>query len=168
MSVQQSINQSILAAGALYSQSDAAEQRKGKLELKREVKDLNAAKEKYDELKYKRYGKAADELFDALEEYRMKKAENVMNIGLKAGNFKAYETGRRNFKENKEFLSDPKRHEEFQNDPNFVDDEYEMAAQKEKDRREKIRLMKQANHAAVQKRMEMLSDRDFRDMIGGY
>lgn len=167
MSVQQSINQSILAAGALYSQSGAAEQRKGKLELQKEVKDLNAAKEKYDELKYKRYGKAADELFDALEEYRMKKAENVMNIGIKAGNFKAYETGRRNFKENKEFLNDPKRHEEFQNDPNFVDDEYEMAAQKEKDRREKIRLMKQANRAAVQKRMEMLSDRDFRDMIGG-
>lgn len=172
MSVQQSINQSILAAGALYSQSGAAEQRKGKLELDKEVKDLNKAKEKYDELKYKRYGKAADELFDALEEYRMKKAENVMNIGLKAGNFKAYETGRRNFKENKEFLSDPKRHEEFQYDPNYVDDdyddEYEMAAQKEKDRREKISLMKQANRAAVKKRMEMLSDRDFRqDMLGG-
>ena len=168
MSVQQSINQSILAAGALYSQSGAAEQRKGKLELDKEVKDLNKAKEKYDELKYKRYGKAADELFDALEEYRMKKAENVMNIGLKTGNFKAYETGRRNFKDNKEFLSDPKRHEEFQYDPNYVDDEYEMAAQKEKDRREKIHLMKQANRAAVQKRMEMLSDRDFRqDMLGG-
>lgn len=125
MSVQQSINQSILAAGVLYSQSGAAEQRKGKLELKREVKDLDAAKEKYDELKYKRYGKAKDELFDALEEYRMKKAENVMNIGLKAGNFKAYETGRRNFKENKEFLSDPKRHEEFQYDPNYVDNDYD-------------------------------------------
>ena len=40
MSVQQSINQSILAAGALYSQSGAAEQRKGKLELQKEVKDL--------------------------------------------------------------------------------------------------------------------------------
>lgn len=167
MSVQQSINQSILAAGALYSQSGAAEQRKGKLELDKEVKDLNKAKEKYDELKYKRYGNAADELFDALEEYRMKKAENVMNIGLKTGNFKAYETGRRNFKENKEFLSDPKRHEEFQYDPNYVDDEYEMAAQKEKDRREKIHLMKQANRAAVQKRMDMLYDRDFRDNLGG-
>lgn len=126
MSVQQSINQSILAAGALYSQSDAADQRKGKLELKREVKDLNAAKEKYDELKYKRYGKAKDELFDALEEYRMRKAENVMNIGLKAGNFKAYEEGRRDFKENKEFLSDPKRHEEFQYDTNYVDDDDEL------------------------------------------
>ena len=173
MSVQQSINQSILAAGALYSQSGAAEQRKGKLELQKEVKDLNAAKEKYDELKYKRYGKASDELFDALEEYSMKKAENVMNIGIKVGNFKAYEKGRRDFKENKEFLSDPKRHEEFKNDPNFVDnnddyyDEYEMAAQKEKDRREKIHLMKQANRAAVQKRMEMLYDRDFRDNLGG-
>lgn len=172
MSVQQSINQSILAAGALYSQSGAAEQRKGKLELQKEVKDLNKAKENYDKLKYKRYGKAADELFDALEEYRMKKAENVMNIGLKAGNFEAYETGRRNFKVNKEFLSDPKRHEEFQYDPNYVDDddddEYEQAAQKEKDRRQKRVMMKQANRAAVKKRMEMLSDRDFRqDMLGG-
>ena len=174
MSVQQSINQSILAAGALYSQSDAAEQRKGKLELEREVKDLNAAKEKYDELEYKRYGKAKDELFDALTEYRMRKAENVMNIGLKAGNFKAYETGRRNFKDNKEFLNDPKRHEEFQYDPKYVDDddddydELEQAAQKEKDRREKRIMMKQANRAAVKKRMEMLQDRDFRqDMFGG-
>lgn len=174
MSVQQSINQSILAAGALYSQSGAAEQRKGNLELKKEVKDLDKANEKYDELKYKRYGKAADELFDALEEYRMKKAENVMNIGLKAGNFKAYEKGRRDFKENKEFLSDPKRHEEFQYDPNYVDDddddydEYEQAAQKEKDRREKRIMMRQSNRAAVQKRMEMLADRDFRqDMFGG-
>ena len=123
MSVQQSINQSILAAGALYSQSGAAEQRKGKLELQKEVKDLNAAKEKYDELKYRRYGKAKDELFDALEEYRMRKAENVMNIGLKAGNFKAYEEGRRDFKYSKEFLNDPKRHEEFQYDPNYVDDD---------------------------------------------
>ena len=68
MSVQQSINQSILAAGALYSQSGAAEQRKGKLELKREVKSKEAADEKYDELKYKRYGKASDELLDALYE----------------------------------------------------------------------------------------------------
>ena len=166
MSVQQSINQSILAAGALYSQSGAAEQRKGKLELQKEVKDLNKAKEKYDELKYKRYGKAADELFDALEEYRMKKAENVMNIAIKSGNFKAYETGRRNYKDNKEFLNDPKRHESFQ-DTGTDMDEMEIAAQKEKDRREKIRLMKQANHAAVQKRMEMLYDRDFRDNLGG-
>lgn len=120
MSVQQSINQSILAAGALYSQSGAAEQRKSKLELQKEIKDLDKAKEKYDELKYKRYGK--DELIDALKEYRMKKAENIMNIGLKAGNFKAYEKGRRVFKENKEFLSDPKRHEEFKYDPNYVDE----------------------------------------------
>ena len=84
-------------------------------------------------------------------------------------------------------MSDDKRHEEFKNDPNFVDndydpeiedelaqraerqavDEFEMAAQKEKDRREKIRLMKQANRAAVKKRMDMLSDIDFRGMIGG-
>lgn len=188
MSVQQSINQSILAAGALYSQSGAAEQRKGKLELEKDKKDLKAANKKYDELKNNRYGKAADELSDALTEYRMRKAENIMDLGFKYGNFKAYETGRRNFKDLKEQLEDDKRHKEFKNDPNFVDndydpeiedelaqraerqavDEYEMAARKEKDRREKIRLMKQANHAAVQKRMEMLSDRDFRDMIGGY
>lgn len=167
MSVQQSINQSILAAGALYSQSGAAEQRKGKLELEKDKKDLKEANKKYDELKNNRYSKAADELYDALTEYRMKKAENIMNLGFKYGNFKAYEKGRRDFKDYKEFLSDPKRHEEFQNDPNFVDDEYEMAAQKEKDRREKIRLMKQANRAAVKKRMEMLYDRDFRDNLGG-
>ena len=167
MSVQQSINQSILAAGALYSQSDAAEQRKGKLELKREVKGLKAANEKYDELKNTRYGKAQDELYDALTEYRIKKAENVMNIGLRTGNFKAYEVGRRNAKDYKEFLSDPKRHEEFQ-DTGTDMDEYEMAAQKEKDRREKRIMMRQANRAAVQKRIEMLSDRDFRqDMFGG-
>lgn len=187
MSVQQSINQSILAAGALYSQSGAAEQRKGKLELQKEVKDLKKANKQYDVLSSKRFGKAGDELFDALEEYRMRKAENIMNLGIKYSNFKAYEVGRRNFKEKSELLSDPKRHEEFKNDPNFVDndydpevedelaqraerqavDEYEMAAQKEKDRREKIHLMKQANRAAVQKRIDMLSDRDFRDNLGG-
>lgn len=99
MSIQQSINQSILAAGALYSQSGAAEQRKGKLELERDKKNLKAANEKYDELKKNRYGKAADELSYALTEYRMKKAENIMDLGFKYGNFKAYETGRRNFKD---------------------------------------------------------------------
>lgn len=188
MSIQQSINQSILAAGALYSQSGAAEQRKGKLELQKEKKSLKAANEKYDELEYKRHGKASDELYDALQEYRMRKAENVMNLGLKSGNFEAYETGRRVYKEKKKFLEDHKRHEEFQNDPNFIDDdydpeiedelarrqerqavdEYEAAAQKEKDRRQKRVMMRQANRAAVQKRMEMLSDRDFRqDVFGG-
>ena len=171
MSIQQSINQSILAAGALYSQSGAAEQRKGKLELKREVKSKEAADEKYDELKNSRYGKAKDELLDALYEYRMKKSENIMNLGFKYGNFKAYEKGRRDFKNYKEFLEDDKRNDEFQYDPNYVDDdddEYEQAAQKEKDRREKRVMMKQANRAAVQKRMEMLVSRDFRqDMFGG-
>ncbi len=167
MSVQQSINQSILAAGALYSQSGAAEQRKGKLELQKEVKGLKEANKQYDILSAKRGGKAADELFDALEEYRMKKAENVMNLGLKSGNFKAYEVGRRNFKEKSEFLNDPKRHESFQ-DTGTDMDEMEMAAQKEKDRREKRIMMKQANRAAVQKRMEMLVSRDFRqDILGG-
>lgn len=174
MSVQQSINQSILAAGALYSQSGAAEQRKGKLELKREEKSKEAADEKYDELKHSRYSKASDELLDALYEYRMKKSENIMNLGFKYGNFKAYEKGRRDFKFYQEFLNDPKRHEEFQYDPNYVDDddddydEYEQAAQKEKDRREKRVMMRQANRAAVKKRMEMLDSRDFRqDMFGG-
>lgn len=102
MSVQQSINQSILAAGALYSQSGAAEQRKGKLELQKDKKDLKAANKKYDELKNNRYGKAANELSDALTEYRMRKAENIMDLGFKYGNFKAYEVGRRNFKDLKE------------------------------------------------------------------
>lgn len=47
-------------------------------------------------------------------------------------------------------------------------DEYEAAAQAEKDRREKRVMMRQANRAAVQKRIEMLSDRDFRqDVFGG-
>ena len=46
MSVQQSINQSILAAGVLYSQSGADEQRKGKLEFERAKKNLKAANEK--------------------------------------------------------------------------------------------------------------------------
>lgn len=45
MSVQQSINQSILAAGALYSQSGAAEQRKGKLELKKTYNQLRKGRE---------------------------------------------------------------------------------------------------------------------------
>lgn len=99
MSVQQSINQSILAAGALYSQSGAAEKRKGKLELQKDKKDLKEANKKDDELKNNRYGKAADELSDALTEYRMRKAENVMDLGFKYGNFEAYEIGRRNFKD---------------------------------------------------------------------
>ena len=131
MSVQQSINQSILAAGALYSQSGAAEQRKGKLELERDKKDLKAANEKYDELKKNRYGKAADELSDALTEYRMKKAENIMDLGFKYGNFKAYETGRRNVKDLKAQLQDDKRHEEFKNDPNFVDNDYDPEVEDE-------------------------------------
>lgn len=45
MSVQQSINQSILAAGALYSQSGAAEQRKGKIELKKQYNQIKTARE---------------------------------------------------------------------------------------------------------------------------
>lgn len=47
-------------------------------------------------------------------------------------------------------------------------DEYEAAARAEKDRREKRIMMRQANRAAVQKRIEMLSNRDFRqDVFGG-
>lgn len=190
MSVQQSINQSILAAGALYSQSGAAEQRKGKLELERNKKDLKAANKKYDELKNNRTDEEKVKLSNALDEYRMKKAENMMNLGLKYGDFKSYQTGSRKFKELKEKLEGTNKNkaaqtqEAFDNsipddyDPEWEDelarraerqavDEFEMAAQKEKDRREKIRLMKQANRAAVQKRMDMLSDIDFRGMIGG-
>lgn len=51
MSVQQSINQSILAAGALYSQSGAAEQRKGKLELEKQYNQLKTARKWQEEQK---------------------------------------------------------------------------------------------------------------------
>lgn len=191
MSVQQSINQSILAAGALYSQSGAAEQRKGKLELERDKKDLKAANEKYDELMKSRTDEEQIRLSNALDEYRMKKAENMMNLGLKAGDFESYQTGSRKFKELKEKLEGTNKNkasqtqEAFENslpvdyDPEWEDelaqreerqavDEYEQAARKEKDRREKRIMMRQANRAAVKKRMEMLDSRDFRqDMFGG-
>lgn len=191
MSIQQSINQSILAAGALYSQSGAAEQRKGKLELERDKKNLKAANKKYDELQNNRTSEEQVRLSNALDEYRMKKAENMMNLGLKSGDFESYQIGSRKFKELKEKLEGTNKNKASQSqeasenappadyDPEWEDelakrqerqavDEYEMAAQKEKDRREKRIMMRQANRAAVQKRMEMLSDRDFRqDMFGG-
>ena len=178
MSVQQSINQSILAAGALYSQSGAAEQRKGKLELQKDVKQIKKARSQF-----------ADNP-EALNEYLELKAQKIKDLGFKYGDTKAFRVGRDFTPEGKkrraqELEEEKKKAQEaFENsppadyDPEIEDelakraerqavDEYEMAAQKEKDRREKISLMKQANHAAVQKRMDMLSDRDFRDMIGG-
>ena len=174
MSVQQSINQSILAAGALYSQSGAAEQRKGKLELQKDVKQIKKARSQF-----------ADNP-EALNEYLELKAQKIKDLGFKYGDTKAFRIGRdftpegKNRKAKKAAEAqeawasappddyDPEVEDELARraERQFVD-EYEMAAQKEKDRREKIRLMKQANRAAVQKRMEMLSDRDFRDMIGG-
>ena len=174
MSVQQSINQSILAAGALYSQSGAAEQRKGKLELQKEVKQIKKARNDFTNQ-------------EALNEYLEIKAQRLKDLGAKYGDAKAFRVGRDFTPEGKKAKAKKaaEAQEAFENsppadyDPEIEDelakrserqavDEYEMAARKEKDRREKIRLMKQANHAAVQKRMEMLSDRDFRDMIGGY
>ena len=173
MSVQQSINQSILAAGALYSQSGAAEQRKGKLELQKEVKQIKKARNDFTNQ-------------EALDEYLEIKAQRLKDLGAKYGDAKAFRIGRdftpEGKKEKDKKAAEAK--EAFENsppadyDPEVEDelakraerqavDEYEMAARKEKDRREKIRLMKQANHAAVQKRMEMLSDIDFRGMIGG-
>ena len=173
MSVQQSINQSILAAGALYSQSDAAEQRKGKLELQKEVKQIKKARNEFTNP-------------EALNEYLEIKAQRLKDLGAKYGDAKAFRVGRDFTPEGKNAKAKKaaEAQEAFENsppadyDPEIEDelasrserqavDEYEMAARKEKDRREKIRLMKQANHAAVQKRMEMLSDIDFRGMIGG-
>ena len=173
MSIQQSINQSILAAGALYSQSGAAEQRKGKLELQKEVKQIKKARNDFTNP-------------EALNEYLEIKAQRLKDLGAQYGYAKAFRVGRDFTSEGKtaKYKKDAEAQEAFENsppadyDPEVEDelakraerqavDEYEMAAQKEKDRREKIHLMKQANHAAVQKRMEMLSDRDFRDNLGG-
>ena len=174
MSVQQSINQSILAAGALYSQSGAAEQRQGKLELKKEVKQIKKARNDF-----------TNE--EALNEYLEIKAQRLKDLGAKYGNAIAFRVGRDFTPEGKKAKA--KKAAEAQEayesappddyDPEVKDelaqraerqavDEYEMAAKKEKDRREKRIMMRQANRAAVQKRMEMLSDRDFRqDMFGG-
>ena len=173
MSVQQSINQSILAAGALYSQSGAAEQRKGKLALQKEVKQIKKARNDFTNP-------------EALNEYLEIKAQRLKDLGAQYGDAKAFRVGRDFTPEGKNAKAKKaaEAQEAFENsppadyDPEVEDelakraerqavDEYEMAARKEKDRREKIHLMKQANRAAVQKRMEMLSDRDFRDMIGG-
>ena len=174
MSVQQSINQSILAAGALYSQSGAAEQRKGKLELQKEVKQIKKARNDFTNT-------------EALNEYLEIKAQKLKDLGAKYGDAKAFRVGRDFTPEGKK-AKDKKAaeaQEAFENsppadyDPEWEDelakrserqavDEYEQAAQKEKDRREKRIMMKQANRAAVKKRMEMLVSRDFRqDMFGG-
>lgn len=174
MSVQQSINQSILAAGALYSQSGAAEQRKGKLELQKEVKQIKKARNDFTNP-------------EALNEYLEIKAQRLKDLGAKYGDAKAFRVGRDFTPEGKKAKAKKaaQAQEAFENappadyDPEWEDelarrserqavDEYEMAAQKEKDRREKRIMMRQANRAAVQKRIEMLSDRDFRqDILGG-
>ena len=174
MSVQQSINQSILAAGALYSQSGAAEQRKGKLELQKEVKQIKRARNDFTNQ-------------EALDEYLEIKAQRLKDLGAQYGDAKAFRVGRDFTPEGKKAKA--KKAAEAQEawasappddyDPEVEDelariserqavDEYEQAAQKEKDRREKRVMMKQANRAAVKKRMEMLVSRDFRqDMFGG-
>lgn len=174
MSVQQSINQSILAAGALYSQSGAAEQRKGKLELKKEVKQIKKARNDFTNP-------------EALNEYLEIKAQRLKDLGAKYGDAKAFRVGRDYTPEGKKAKAKKaaEAQEAYENappadyDPEWEDelakrqerqavDEYEMAAKKEKDRREKRIMMRQANRAAVQKRIEMLSDRDFRqDILGG-
>lgn len=174
MSIQQSINQSILAAGALYSQSGAAEQRKGKLELQKEVKQIKKARNDFTNP-------------EALNEYLEIKAQRLKDLGAKYGDAKAFRVGRDFTPEGKKAKAKKaaEAQEAFENsppsgyDPEVEDelasiaerqavDEYEMAAQKEKDRREKRVMMRQANRAAVQKRIEMLSDRDFRqDVFGG-
>ena len=174
MSVQQSINQSILAAGALYSQSGAAEQRKGKLELQKEVKQIKKARNDFTNQ-------------EALDEYLEIKAQRLKDLGAQYGDAKAFRVGRDFTPEGKKAKA--KKAAEAQQawastppadyDPEVEDelakraerqavDEYEQAAQKEKDRRQKRVMMRQANRAAVQKRMEMLDSRDFRqDMFGG-
>ena len=174
MSVQQSINQSILAAGALYSQSGAAEQRKGKLELNKEVKQIKKARNDFTNP-------------EALNEYLEIKAQRLKDLGAQYGDAKAFRVGRDFTPEGKKVKAKQaaQAQEAFENsppsdyDPEWEDelarreerqavDEYEQAAQKEKDRREKRIMMRQANRAAVKKRMEMLDSRDFRqDMFGG-
>ena len=175
MSVQQSINQSILAAGALYSQSGAAEQRKGKLELQKEVKQIKKARPQFANNP------------EALDEYLEIKAQRLKDLGAQYGDAKAFRVGRDYTPEGKKAKA--KKAAEAQEawasappddyDPEWEDelarrserqavDEYEQAAQKEKDRRQKRVMMRQANRAAVKKRMEMLDSRDFRqDMFGG-
>ena len=81
MSVQQSINQSILAAGALYSQSGAAEQRKGKLELQKEVKQIKKARNDFTNQ-------------EALDEYLEIKAQRLKDLGAQYGDAKAFRVGR--------------------------------------------------------------------------
>lgn len=174
MSVQQSINQNILAAGALYSQSGAAEQRKGWLELRKEAKQIIKARNDFTDQ-------------EALDEYLEIKAQRLKDLGVKYGDAAAFRIGRDFTPEGKKARA--KKAAEAQEawmcslpydyDPEWEDelarrserqaiDEYEQAAQKEKDRRQKRIMMKQANRAAVKKRIEILSDRDFRqDMFGG-
>lgn len=171
MSIQQSINQSILAAGVLYSQSGAAEQRKGKLELQKDKKQIKKARAEFTNP-------------EALNEYLELKAQKIKDLGFKYGDTKAFRIGRDFTPEGKKALEEKARKAQQNSlpadyDPEVEDelarkeerqavDEYESAAQKEKDIREKRVMMRQANRAAVKKRIEMLSDRDFRqDVLGG-
>lgn len=179
MSVQQSINQSILAAGALYSQSGAAEQRKLKAEKKRGEQSEKIEKEQIkSDLKKSIHGLAGD----ALEAYRVIKANKLKVLGLKYGDIEAFRLGFRNISAYKQMEQKKQSREnarpagyDLETEDELAQraerqavDEYEMAAQKEKNRREKRIMMRQANRVAVQKRIEMLSDRDFRqDILGG-
>lgn len=81
MSIQQSINQSILATGVLYSQSGAAEQRKGKLELKKEIKQIKKTRNDFTNP-------------EALNEYLEIKAQTLKDLGAKYGDAKAFRVGR--------------------------------------------------------------------------
>lgn len=190
MSIQQSINQSILAAGALYSQSGAAEQRKGKLELQKQYNQIKKARE-WQQEKEQSDAQTRKGAKGALDEYLEIKAQRLKDLGAQYGNMKAFRLGRDYTPEGKkrkaQELEEQKKaaEEAYENtppadyNPEWEDelarreerqavDEYEAAARAEKDRREKRVMMRQANRAAVQKRIEMLSDRDFRqDVFGG-
>ena len=99
MSVQQSINQSILAAGALYSQSGAAEQRKGKLELQKEVKQIKRARNDFTNQ-------------EALDEYLEIKAQRLKDLGAQYGDAKAFRVGRDFTPEGKK-LRKPQKHKKL-------------------------------------------------------
>ena len=92
MSVQQSINQSILAAGALYSQSGAAEQRKGKLELEKQYNQLKTARKWQKEQQQK--GVPEKNIEGALDEYIEIKARKQKKRGVEYVNRKDIRIGR--------------------------------------------------------------------------
>lgn len=106
MSVQQSINQSILAAGVLYSQSGAAEQRKGKLELQKDIKQIKKARNEFTNP-------------EALDEYLELKAQKIKDLGFKYGDTKAFRVGRDFTPEGKKAKANKlaKAQEAFENQP---------------------------------------------------